>query len=439
MEQKAWIVTAHMGLGHMRAAWTLKSWARENKVIVLGDDKEFSTDNDKKILSRTRYFYYQISRAMELPFIGKFIFGMLDRMMKFPGLYSKEDEKEKTLGTVILERMVKKKKICCKISEKAACDTNVPVIHTFYATAVAMDGMCKTGSNWLIVTDTDINRVWVAGNPAKSRIKYMVPCGKTKRRLLKYGVKNENIFVTGFPLPVENIGSKEKQEIIAEDLSARIARLDLTGSFRKMYGKTVLDILGIDSFPETEKTINIMYAIGGSGVQASTALKIAASLQKEIKNKDFSLTISCGINRELYSTLRRSFADSQYEELLGFGVSIIFADKFEDYYNCFNQALRKIDILWTKPSEMSFYCALGIPIIASAPVGHHEKINRRWLNEIHAAIRTPGKAKECSEWLHDLLDTGIFPQTAWNGYLNGERMGTYNIIEKVFENTGETK
>jgi hypothetical protein len=439
MEQKAWVITAHMGLGHMRAAWTLKNWAKEEKVIVLGDDNAFSTENDRKILNRTRFFYYQISRAMELPVIGKFIFGLLNKMMKFPGLYSKEDEKERTLGTVILERMVKKKKICCKISEKASCDKSVPLIHTFYATAVAMDSMCESGSNWLIVTDTDINRVWVAGNPEKSKIKYLVPCGKTERRLLKYGVKNENIFVSGFPLPIENIGSKEKQEIIAKDLAARMVRLDRNGSFRKMFGKTCLEILGLEGFPETEKTINLMYAIGGSGVQASTALKIAASLQKEIKNKDFSLTISCGINKELYCNLRHSFANSQYEELLGFGVNIIFANKFEDYYNSFNQALRKTDILWTKPSEMSFYCALGIPIITSAPVGHHEKVNRRWLNEIHAAIRTPGKAKECSEWLQDLIDTGILPQTAWNGYLNAEKMGTYNIIDKVFENIGKTK
>jgi hypothetical protein len=436
MEQKAWIITAHMGLGHMRAAWSFKNWAKEGKVVVLGEDREFSTENDRKILNKTRYFYYQISKAMELPVIGKYIFGLLDRMMKFPGLYSKEDEKERTLGTVILERMVKKKRICCKISEKASCDTAIPVIHTFYATAVAMDGMCKTGNNWLIVTDTDINRVWVAGNPEKSRIKYLVPCGKTKRRLLKYGVKNENIFVTGFPLPVENIGSEEKQEIVANDLAARIARLDRLGSFRKMFGKTILDILGVDSFPETENTINLMYAIGGSGVQSSTALKIASSLQKEIAEKTFSLTISCGINRELYLRILHDFSNSPFEKHLGFGINIIYANNFDDYFNSFNKALRRSDILWTKPSEMSFYCALGIPVITSAPVGHHERVNRRWLNEIHAAIRTPGKAKECSEWLHDLLDTGILPQTAWNGYLNAERMGTYNIIKRVFEKNG---
>ncbi len=41
--------------------------------------------------------------------------------------------------------------------------------------------------------------------------------------------------------------------------------------------------------------------------------------------------------------------------------------------------LRTTDILWTKPSELSFYTALGLPIIMTPPLGSQEEFNRKWL------------------------------------------------------------
>ena len=38
-------------------------------------------------------------------------------------------------------------------------------------------------------------------------------------------------------------------------------------------------------------------------------------------------------------------------------------------------------MLWTKPSEMTFYAALGIPLILAPPLGAHERYNRRWALE----------------------------------------------------------
>jgi hypothetical protein len=432
-DHKAWIITAHMGLGHMRAAWALKDVAKE-RIIVHGNDPEFSSLEESRLLSRIRKIYYFFSRAMEFPVFGGYLFGILDKMMKFSSLYSKNKETGKTLGTWILDLLVKRKSICGTIAGKIGCDINIPVIHTFYATAVALDKLCPENENWLIITDTDINRVWVAGNPEKSRIKYLVPCGRTKRRLLKYGIGEENIFLTGFPLPLENIGSKEKHEILSSDLAKRIVRLDRNGSFIKMFGRNCLEILGLDSFPKTDKTVSILYAIGGSGVQSSTALKIIGSLEKPIRKKELKLFISCGINTSLYERIITEISSSGREYLIDNGVNIIYSSDFDEYYNLFNSVLRETDILWTKPSEMSFYCALGIPLITSEPVGYHERINRRWLREIHAAIRTPGKPAECSEWIYDLLDSGILAQTAWNGFLNAEKMGTYNILETVFAN-----
>ncbi len=58
-----------------------------------------------------------------------------------------------------------------------------------------------------VITDSDINRVWVANDPKKSRINYLAPTALSRVRLLQYGVADQRIFVTGFPLPEENLAT----------------------------------------------------------------------------------------------------------------------------------------------------------------------------------------------------------------------------------------
>ena len=60
-------------------------------------------------------------------------------------------------------------------------------------------------------------------------------------------------------------------------------------------------------------------------------------------------------------------------------IEILFDQTLINYFKSFNAALRKTDILWTKPSELSFYSALGIPIIIAPSIGSQEDFNKRWL------------------------------------------------------------
>ena len=84
----------------------------------------------------------------------------------------------------------------------------LPFITSYYAAAVAAD-MAGYGRVYCIICDADINRVWVATDPRKSRIEYLVPCGSVLRRLKQYGVPDERIFMTGFPLPKELLGGPD--------------------------------------------------------------------------------------------------------------------------------------------------------------------------------------------------------------------------------------
>ena len=54
------------------------------------------------------------------------------------------------------------------------------------------------------------------------------------------------------------------------------------------------------------------------------------------------------------------------------GIRILYNQDKNEYFRQFNELLHDTDILWTKPSEMSFYCGLGLPIIIAPPIGPHE-------------------------------------------------------------------
>jgi hypothetical protein len=92
--------------------------------------------------------------------------------------------------------------------------------------------------------------------------------------------------------------------------------------------------------------------------------------------------------------------------------------------------MRTTDIIWTKPSELSFYCALGIPIIMTPAIGSQEKFNRQWLREIQAGI-SQENPDYAHEWLFDWLNKGRLADAAWDGFLKARKLGTYNIKDIV--------
>jgi hypothetical protein len=112
-------------------------------------------------------------------------------------------------------------------------------------------------------------------------------------------------------------------------------------------------------------------------------------------------------------------------------IVVIYNSQIEEYFKKLNDALRTTDVLWTKPSELSFYVALGIPIILAPYIGPHEKLNRRWLHEIHAAIQPPGPLEYTHQWLFDLREKGRLAEAAWDGFLKGRKLGTYNIEKLI--------
>jgi hypothetical protein len=248
------------------------------------------------------------------------------------------------------------------------------------------------------------------------------------RRLKQYGIPDERIFITGFPLPKENIGGPN-MEILKSDLLKRLGRLDPKGKFASVFGSTVEELLGARPNPVNgEVPVTITFAIGGAGAQADIAQQLAISLKQMILDGRFRLKIVVGVNREI----ERNFADFLIH--IGLpprstpGLEIICDDNKYEYFRRFNCAMRETDILWTKPSELSFYSALGIPIVIAPTIGSQEDKNGKWLMDKSCALPqyTPSQA---GEWLYDMMKDGVLAEKALNGFVKNRKLGIFKIEE----------
>ena len=113
------------------------------------------------------------------------------------------------------------------------------------------------------------------------------------------------------------------------------------------------------------------------------------------------------------------------------GIKVIYGLDKRAYFAAFNQELHDTDIIWTKPSEMSFYTALGLPIIIAPPVGAHEKFNQEWLEHIGSGFLQEDP-RYVDQWLFYVLESGRYAEAAWHGFMNAPGLGTYKIEDALF-------
>lgn len=423
-EKKAWVVTVNMGYGHQRTAYPLKKLAFGEKIIN-ANSYEGIPEKDKRIWESTRGFYEFISKFKRIPLIGNIAFSIFDKFQKIPTFYPHRDLSKPTFSLKSIFSAIKKewgKDLILKLKKD-----NLPLITTFFTPAFMAEVFNYPGDIFCIICDADISRAWVSLEPRKSRIKYFAPNSWVVNRLKLYGVKKENIFLTGFPLPIENIGT-EKQEILKEDLGYRILNLDPLGKFYKNYKPLVDKHIG--ALPKkSDHILTIMFSIGGAGAQKEIAIEYVKNLAKKIKNGEIKIILSAGIRKKIKSYFLESIQKLGLENELGRGIEIIFSEKIEKYFEIFNQKLRKADILWTKPSELSFYAGLGVPIIIAPSIGSQEDFNRKWLRSLGAGILQENP-RYAHQWISDYLASGRFAEAALRGFIEVKNLGTYNI-EKI--------
>ena len=80
--KKVWVSAVDMGYGHQRTAYSLKSLAFEDKV-VMANNYEGIPDVDRGIWKLAKNFYESISDFKKFPFLGNIAFGVLEKFKKF--------------------------------------------------------------------------------------------------------------------------------------------------------------------------------------------------------------------------------------------------------------------------------------------------------------------------------------------------------------------
>jgi hypothetical protein len=425
---KTWLVSAEMGYGHQRAVYPLRDIAEEN-IISVGES-DASQQSEKKLWKRTLAMYEFMSRAKSIPLIGNTIFSLLDSLLHIPSFYPIRNLSHSTLQVNLLESSIKKG-LCSGFLEKVR-QKHLPILTSFYAPAIAAD-MKGYDPVFCIICDADLNRVWVARQPWDSRIIYFAPCGKAAQRLRAYGVNDDKIFLTGFPIDESLLGGRDLS-VLKSDLAERLHFLDPEKRFMRLHEKSVEYFLNGHSAKEPpERKLTVSYSVGGAGAQKEIGGSIARSLEKKIRSGTVKLNLIVGTKenvRDYFLQIKEEISPDSDD------ISVIYSDNLFEYFNLFNSAMRKTDILWTKPSELSFYSALGIPLILTPSIGSQEKFNAIWLREINAGIRQLNP-EYTDQWLFDYLNKGILAEAAWSGFLKVRKLGLYKIME-VLE-TGRMK
>ena len=190
-EQKAWVVTVDMGLGHQRAVYPFTSIAEEG-ILSVGLDPE-----EAKLWRNLHRGYEFISRIRTVPVVGHTLFGILDAFQNIPPFYPIRNMSNPSYQVKLIDRLIDKgmgASVVAKIRTKP-----LPLLTSYPVPAIAAD---KAGYPMIycIICDAEISRAWVPTNPASSRIKYLAPCGRAVMRLRSYGVPDEHAAAVWLPL-----------------------------------------------------------------------------------------------------------------------------------------------------------------------------------------------------------------------------------------------
>jgi hypothetical protein len=416
------VVAVEMGYGHLRAARPI---ADALGVSLLHADRAPLADSlERRLWQRVRSAYELTSRLSQLPLIGAPLKAVIDQVTEIPPLHPSRDRSSPGISSWALDQAVRRGLGSGMV--RALRESGASLVTTFFAPALAADraGLDRV---YCVVTDTDVNRAWAPMEPAGTRIRYLVPTHRTARRMAQYGVSKARIAVSGFPLPHELLGGTALPAL-RRNLAARMVRLDPTRAFRQEWGDELAHFLGPLPLDAEGVAPLFTFAVGGAGAQAGMPRDFLPSLRPALLEGRLRLALVAGVKPSVAAVFREALAAARLEGCPS--VELLVEPDFDTYYRSFNALLARTDVLWTKPSELTFYAALGLPLLCAPPVGVHERRNRRWVREAGAGVKQRDPAL-AGEWLLDLIDEGALAAAAWAGYVRLPKFGLYRILEEL--------
>ncbi len=384
-----------MGFGHLRAAHNILGLG--NASLARVDRAPNVSTLDRFVWNSSLYFHTYGSRDAESR--NRILYEWFERLMRIP-----EDHESPPLTESRFIRRLSQLGIGRLFFE--SLDGALPtLLHTFYLHAMLSVYRDYQGKNYLLLCDTDFHRVWVPVNPTRGSLQYMVPITKSADRLISYGVPPRRIHVTGFPLPVANTGGPDLVNL-RDDFDARRARLK----------------------SNSDTPLTVLFPFSGAGAYSNLLSELVMSMLDEVREGEVHLVVSCGDNEHALRSAGKLFrdcglGDSEFAEILFDGDLFASFDRF-------NQVLKSTDVIITKPSEMVFYAALGIPMLFLPPIGAHEAKNRDYLISSNCAVNLVN-LKDFPKWLKKERREGRLLELAETGMERLPKHGTFAIDELV--------
>lgn len=430
---EAWVIDVDMGYGHSRAAFALRDLCGGS--VITANAYRGIPDLDRRLWKLTRQAYEFVSRLKPIPLVGNAAFELMDRMQRIPNFYPRRDLSKPSLQ--VRQTYTLLKRGLCRHLIDTLGKNPLPLVSTFPIPALAAEYFNYPGEIYCVTTDTDVNRAWVPLDPKRSRIKYFASSGRVVERLRLYGVKESHIFLTGFPIPKELIGGPNAKPL-KELLAARLCNLDPNGIFHDRYAKALHEELGTGLCRMTKAAhpLTLTYSVGGAGAQRQLGVDIMKSLRTHITRRDIRVNLVAGVRHDVAKFYEEAAIGLGLRKHLGKGLVIPTFESRLGYFEGFTRILETTDILWTKPSELSFYTGLGLPIIMAPTIGSQEDFNRLWLQYVGGGamqFETP----HVNEWLFDWIGSGALARLAWNGYIQAPTHGTYRIEDTVLGRPSE--
>ena len=413
------VVTVEMGLGHQRAAAAVA--AALGQRVLYADRPPLAGGEEPRHWEQARRLYEGASRLSQTPGVGPPLRALLGGLTRIPHLHPGRDLSAPSLATHVVERLLARGLGAGLADELRR--TGRPVLATHFVPALAADyHRCLEVA--CLVTDSDLARAWVRDDPARSTIRYFAPTDRAARRLAAYGVPRSHVLLTGFPLPDELVGGPELP-ILKRHLARRLARLDPGGGFRASRGGEVDERLG--GAPAADEGAPLLvFAVGATGAQADLPERFLPSLRPRIEAGKLRLALLASARADV---ARRFEALLASYKLAGHpGARVVGEPDLAATFDVCNALLAEADVLWTKPSELAFYGALGLPLVLSAPVDAQEVYNHRFAIEQGAAL-AQHDPRFAGDWIAEWLENGTLAGAAWSGFTRLPKRGLYRILD----------
>ncbi len=382
------VIAVRMGYGHLRAGKAVADYLQVP--LLRADAAPLAAPGEQLVWYAARVLYEGASRWTGAPVVGGVVARGLGRITVIPDATvgaAAPNGAARVLGA--LSRLGLGGRLVSTLAGAGA------VLSTFYAPAVALGdrGRCHV---FCVVTDSDVNRVWAGVEPRRSTVTYLCPTAGVEQRLRSWGVPVDRVQVTGFPLPDVLLGGP--------------ALATLTTNFERRRAR--LGAAGAGGDPQRAAPL-LTFAVGGAGAQADTAVALLAELAPLLASGRLRLALVAGTRRQVARRLAAAVALAVAGGVPAAAVRVVAADDFPAYEVAFNRLLADTDLLWTKPSELVFFAALGLPLILDRPIGDQEVCNLRWALANRVASERP--AGDLAAWVASGFGDGRFMAQAERG------------------------